>query len=331
MPKKVNLIDSTYKGSPENGLWNVPWSTEGHVFDYKYVQSSVNPGYEIDKSSQPFEWTRFNMEKHNKSIFVVDSDFYSFRDYGNNVEEGNDPSIEDWYVNADVVNACEKVLWLTESRVVYADPSFIDDVIAMEDTFDYVLTHEQELLDRGSKYLKLPLIQYFLLDSNITDFTKTKNLSMIQSARSARPDSTCPGHALRESISINFDGRFDRYGTKEGNKTVSCVSEAYKDYRFAIVVENNKQPNYFTEKLLDCLACKTIPLYYGATPENYGFDANGILSFTTIEELANIVDNLSEDLYNSKLDAVEANYELTRGKFKTAEHFIHTEYPFLFD
>lgn len=328
MPKKVNLIDSTYKGSPESGLWTVPWSTEGHVFDYKYVQSSVNPGYEIDKSSQPFEWTRYNMEKHNKSIFVIDQDYTSFRDYPANIEEGNDPSIDDWYVSADVAHACEKVLWLTESRSIYSDPSFIDDVIAMEDTFDYVLTHEQELLDRGAKYLKVPLIQYFLQDSNITDFTKTKNLSMIQSGR---VQDTCPGHALRESIRINFEARYDRYGTREDSTRVDCVSEAYKDYRFAIVVENNKQPNYFTEKLLDCLACKTIPLYYGATPENYGFDANGILSFTTIEELASIVDNLSEELYNSKLDAVEANYELTRGKFKTVETFIHTEYPFLFD
>jgi len=40
---------------------------------------------------------------------------------------------------------------------------------------------------------------------------------------------------------------------------------------------------------------------------------------------------LSEELYNSKLDAVEANYNLTRGKFSSAEKFIHTEYPFLFD
>ncbi len=44
-----------------------------------------------------------------------------------------------------------------------------------------------------------------------------------------------------------------------------CMSKAdiYRRYRFALVIENQRQPGYVTEKFLDCLLDATVPIYWG--------------------------------------------------------------------
>lgn len=322
MPDKVNLIDTMFIRPDALYVNTALFQFVSATHNNKYFQSAMNPNYSISDDDQPFEWDRMGTQKYNKSVFVVDGCIGThFKDYPNQLEWSNS---DDLHVDASIVESQTRVAWLNENKAIY--PKTIELMKELEDSFDYILTHEDELLSRGDKYLPMPMVHYFLQDNNITDFTKSKLVSMLSSDRNV-PELL--GHALRHSIRDTYSGRFDLYG-RETNP-VDCTSMALKDYRFAIVVENNKQPHYFTEKLLDCLACKTIPIYYGATPENYGFDANGILSFSTVEELGTILDSLSEELYNSKLDAVESNYNLTRGKFSSAEKFIHTEYPFLFD
>ena len=39
----------------------------------------------------------------------------------------------------------------------------------------------------------------------------------------------------------------------------------FEEFQFAIIIENSKQNNYFTEKIMDCLITKTIPIYWGVS------------------------------------------------------------------
>jgi hypothetical protein len=45
-----------------------------------------------------------------------------------------------------------------------------------------------------------------------------------------------------------------------------CISklDVFRTYRYALVFENQRQPGYVTEKLLDCFAAGIVPLYHGA-------------------------------------------------------------------
>jgi hypothetical protein len=45
-----------------------------------------------------------------------------------------------------------------------------------------------------------------------------------------------------------------------------CISklDVFQTYRYALVFENQRQPGYVTEKLLDCFAGGIVPLYHGA-------------------------------------------------------------------
>ena len=77
------------------------------------------------------------------------------------------------------------------------------------------------------------------------------------------------------------------------------------DYRFQIVVENDKYETYFTEKLTDCFATGTIPIYWGAPDIGKYFNTDGMILID--DELD--ISLLTEDYYFSKLNAIKDNFE----------------------
>lgn len=126
------------------------------------------------------------------------------------------------------------------------------------------------------------------------------------------------GHRLRHYIIENFKG-FDKFG--HGYNPVEHKIEALRDYMFSIVIENTKSPWYFTEKIIDCFKTGTIPIYWGCENISKFFNSDGILTFNTFEELESILNNLTLDLYNSKISSIEENFKLA-DKYLTVEDWI---------
>ena len=91
----------------------------------------------------------------------------------------------------------------------------------------------------------------------------------------------------------------------------------YKTFQFSIVIENSRQYNYFTEKLVDCLLTKTIPIYYGAQNINKYFDTNGwiILKNENIKNCIDKINKLSSKHYSKYLDTIENNYKTCKEKY----------------
>ena len=77
---------------------------------------------------------------------------------------------------------------------------------------------------------------------------------------------------------------------------------------FTIVVESNQEPWYFSEKIIDALLTKTVPIYWGATDIGKFFDTKGILSFNSIEEFFEIINNINENTYEQLKPHIEKNY-----------------------
>ena len=78
---------------------------------------------------------------------------------------------------------------------------------------------------------------------------------------------------------------------------------ALKDYRFSIVFENAQYDKYYTEKVTDCFATGTVPVYWGTRRISEDFDARGIIFW---EELDSI-DKLTPERYEAMLPYVEEN------------------------
>jgi hypothetical protein len=114
------------------------------------------------------------------------------------------------------------------------------------------------------------------------------------------------GHSKRLKFVTAVKDKVDLYG--RGINEISSKLFALVDYRFSIAIENDISENYFTEKITDCFLTGTIPIYHGATNIEDFFDINGIIRFDTLEELHNILDNLTPELYNSKLKSIENNF-----------------------
>lgn len=78
--------------------------------------------------------------------------------------------------------------------------------------------------------------------------------------------------------------------------------------QFHIAVENSKQHNYFSEKLMDCFVTKTVPIYYGCPNIDKWFNPEGIIFFNSLEELIQITNGLTPNTYGEMKEYVEDNY-----------------------
>ena len=87
----------------------------------------------------------------------------------------------------------------------------------------------------------------------------------------------------------------------------------YIDVMFHVGIENVKHNNWYTEKITDAFATKTLPIYWGCPNlGDLGYDERGIIRFNTNEELINIVNSLTPDVYYEKLPYMEYNCELVK-------------------
>ena len=101
---------------------------------------------------------------------------------------------------------------------------------------------------------------------------------------------------------------------------------------YSITIENCRQPGYWTEKIVDCFASKSIPLFWGDDAVDDHFDKDGIIYFNNEEELGNIIEDLKkngEEIYNSKKEAIEYNFKRVE-EYRIPEDWMYLKYPFLF-
>ena len=88
----------------------------------------------------------------------------------------------------------------------------------------------------------------------------------------------------------------------------------FTEFQFSVVVENTKESNYFSEKLVDCLLMKTIPIYWGCPNISAWFDTTGwvCIQANTIDELLielqKKLGTLHEGYYASYKYVVDENY-----------------------
>jgi hypothetical protein len=86
----------------------------------------------------------------------------------------------------------------------------------------------------------------------------------------------------------------------------------FKDFQFSIAIENSQQTNYFTEKLVDCLITKTIPIYWGCPNISEYFDTTGWLIFNDLDDLKHKLSLLDDSYYSMYTEVINKNYETAK-------------------
>jgi hypothetical protein len=204
-----------------------------------------------------------------------------------------------------------KYLWLLESKHIKQGlvESIIDNKQLVEDTYETIFTHDQRLLALGDKYKWVPAQGFWIKEPKI--YEKTKMISMIASNKRM-----CEGHAKRLEWVERIGDQVDLYG--RGFNEIADKEEGLCDYMFSVAIENGEYETYFTEKLLDCFATGTIPVYLGAPDIGDYFNKDGIIDLT--EEF-----EVSEEIYHSKMDAIKENLEKAKD-MEVLEDFIYRRY-----
>jgi hypothetical protein len=119
----------------------------------------------------------------------------------------------------------------------------------------------------------------------------------------------CKGHYFRHEIYNNLPSAVgDLNVTKHMSPPVlECKRPLLYPFQYSIVMENGKRTNWITEKLIDCLVSRTIPIYWGAPNVGEYFDTDGILTFDTYSDLSIVLRSLTPEFYQSRLKAIEHN------------------------
>ena len=250
--------------------------------------TNENKGYSVHgKESKYIEWVS---DGSGEATFYIDSTLFQ--------------------ATVDKVSG-PKYGWLLESK--YITPQIVEFVKSYPEkylkVFDTIFTHNQELLKIDSKFKWVPAQGFWIKEPKI--YEKSKMISMIASNKKM-----CEGHILRLEWVERLWGQVDLYG--RGFNEIVNKEEGLCDYMFSIAIENGQYETYFTEKLLDCFATGTIPVYLGSPDIGDYFNKDGIIDLT--DELY-----ISNELYYNKMNAIKENLEKVK-EMEILEDYIYLRY-----
>jgi hypothetical protein len=125
------------------------------------------------------------------------------------------------------------------------------------------------------------------------------------------------GHQIRWEIldrknELNIPTKFfETYGDRHDiDRARIDKEEVFGDSQFGVAIENFSHRGWFSEKILDCLLLKTIPMYWGCSNIGDFFNKEGIIQFGDPDEFIYISNQLTDKYYDSKKQIIEENYQL---------------------
>jgi hypothetical protein len=183
--------------------------------------------------------------------------------------------------------------------------------------FDFILTYEDFLLRTDSRFVKYIVGGSFLRPTDkIVLTTKHKFLSMVFSEKNY-----LSGHNLRHQIHNEYKESkiIDFYG--KSTMPFDYQGTPYSRYKYSIVIENVSKENYFTEKLIDCLLFKTIPIYFGDPEIGRHFNPRGIIKLTNLSHLKEIIKDIKDEKFFIS-DSVILENQYKAAEFLSKEHNI---------
>jgi hypothetical protein len=127
-----------------------------------------------------------------------------------------------------------------------------------------------------------------------------------------------PQQKFRVNYAIENQKKLDLFG--RGFKEIQNKEDALTDYMFSVCIENDTFDDYFTEKILDCFATGTIPIYKGTKNIKKYFNVDGILFLEDVE-----LSDLNYEFYLSKMNSVKENFEIVKD-YLSPEDFISKNY-----
>lgn len=168
--------------------------------------------------------------------------------------------------------------------------------------FHRVLSYNEPLLAAIPNGIFFPHGGTWVPEWRDLDLTKQRMMSLIASQKRSQS-----GHRLRHDMANWARGAgvdIDLMG--RGYTPFGAKAEGLAPYRYSVVIENGRERNYFTEKLLDAILCRTVPIYWGCPNIGDFLDTAGMVVCETGEDLQRAILAASEADYTARLPALAA-------------------------
>lgn len=168
--------------------------------------------------------------------------------------------------------------------------------------FHRILTFNEDLIARVPNAVFFPLGTTWVPEWQSLDRRKSQMCSLIASEKR---DST--GHKLRHAIADwALESGQDMTLLGRGYVPFEDKADGLARFRYSVVIENIRERNYFSEKLVDAVLCDTVPIYWGCpNPERF-FDPSGMILCETEADLRRAIEGMSEEDYTARLPAIRA-------------------------
>ena len=174
--------------------------------------------------------------------------------------------------------------------------------------FDGVLTHQASLAARCRNAVIVPHGGSWIRHAVDPMAPRSGRIAMIASNKASTE-----GHRLRHRIAAwSRTAAPDLACLGRGYRSIECKSEGHLPFMYSVVIENGSYPGYFTEKLVDCLLCGSVPIYWGDPEHARHFDPAGIIHCRSEDDVRRAI--LAADVpgFDSRLGARRTNAEVAR-------------------
>lgn len=198
------------------------------------------------------------------------------------------------------------IAWIIEPPSI--NPDTYKYLINNPGKFDYIVSHNKAFLELPNFNNVRDRLKFYMfggcwVPADLSKvYPKSKMLSICASWKKF-----APGHALRHEVISKLKDRMEVMGN--GFRKIDAKVEAHADYKYSIVIENEKSDWWITEKLFDCLACGSVPIYWGCPDVGRFLNTDGMIIFNTISDLEYILNHVISDFdYNNRITAIQDNF-----------------------
>lgn len=221
-------------------------------------------------------------------------------------------------------NSNKKIYIQSEPYTIYDCRSYL---LTQYNRFDYIICHDPSTFGNiENKFIEYTSACSWIDKNFYMNIDTTKKAFKISSLTGYK--SYAPGHVLRHHL-YNNQTEFSQFpivfyrssvhphiSNINNNPFISLSAlsakvELFETFQFSLVIENCREINYISEKLIDCLITKTIPIYYGCPSVSKFFNTEGWIILETqdiVHELHAKLPILNESYYAKYEAIIEENY-----------------------
>ena len=229
-------------------------------------------------------------------------------------------------------NPDKKFGFLFESMaIVPEDYKIFDKHKGLNKDFDLIFTYDEKILNKYDNAVFVPFcanVWYGTFGGGERNpevyKNKSKNISICSSDKTQ-----CELHVVRLNLAkkLKKENLADTFGTFDGGSFIN-IADTLTDYRYSFAIENIIEPYFFTERLLNCFASMTIPIYIGANKIDEFFNPDGIIkvSVKDLDNIENIIKQCTKEEYEARIPAIIDNYNRVQSYYNNRWDDLYQKY-----